>query len=156
MGEETQARTGRWVRIALVVSLAMNLLIAGAVVGAVFSGGKWLHHDTPRLQVMSGPLTRALSEQDRHAIRRGMRAALRDGTAARNRHRAEFAGLMEDLKASPFDPAAVEARLVTIRELIGAQLSLGEVLLVKRLAAMDAAGRAAYAERLEQVLQRRH
>lgn len=156
MGNGATGKTRGWVKILLVVSLGLNLLVAGAVAGAFFSGGKWHHKGPPRLETLGGPLTRALSDEDRRAIGMKIRQSYKDGKFSRDRHREEFDGLIADLKAVPFDPAAVKARLERIQGLFHERLSLGQSLLIERLAEMDDAARAAYADRLVERRERRH
>lgn len=157
MAEGMPGKTGKRIRILLFTSLALNLLIIGAMAGAVLSGGKWWHNCPPRLETAGGPLTRALSKEDRRAIGHKMREAYRNKDIPHTRHGEEFAGLIEDLKATPFDPQAVEARLATIRGLFRQRLTLGQSLLIERLAGMSDAERADYAERLQQTMRhRRH
>lgn len=155
MSNEANGRTCGWVKILLVVSLGLNLLVAGALAGAVFSGGKWFHKGPPRLEKMGGPLTRALSEEDRQAIGRKIRQSYRDGSFSRDRHREAFDGLIADLRATPFDPGAVEARLARIQDVFRERLSFGQALLIERLTEMDDAERAAYADRLVERRERR-
>jgi len=143
---QTQKPVGKWLRIVLVISLSINLLIVGALAGAALSGGKWHHRVPPGMMAPGGPLTGALSFEDRRAIARRMRAAIRK----------DFAGLMEDLRAKPFDPEAVAARLAAIRGGFRQRMDLGQALLVERLAGMGPAERAAFADRLETELRRRH
>lgn len=132
----------------LVVSLALNLLIAGAVVGALISGGKWRHHGPLRLEAMGGPLTRALSQEDRRAIGHEIRDTYRRDGTSRARHREEIERLVEVIRATPFDRAAVEDRLARIRGMFLERLTLGQTLLLDRLEAMSDDERAAYADRL--------
>ncbi|MEQ8895754.1 MAG: periplasmic heavy metal sensor [Roseovarius sp.] len=156
MRDEATGKARGWVKILLVVSLGLNLLVAGVVAGSFLSGGKWHHKGAPRLETMGGPLTRALSDEDRRAIGMKIRQSYKDGTFSRDRHREEFDGLISDLKATPFDPAAVEARLERIQGLFHERLSLGQGLLIERLTEMDDATRAAYADRLVERRERRH
>ncbi|MGR3316247.1 periplasmic heavy metal sensor [Roseovarius indicus] len=156
MGDETKGKSRGWVKILLVASLGLNLLVAGAVAGAFFSGGRWHPKGPPRLETMGGPLTRALSEEDRLAIGQKIRQAYRDGSFSRDRHGEQFEGLIADLKATPFDPQAVEARLERIQGMFRERLSLGQSLLIEQLVAMDDEERAAYADRLVERKERRH
>ena len=156
MTDDAKGRTRGWVKILLVVSLGLNLLVAGALAGAVFSDGRWFHRGPPRLETVGGPLTRALSEEDRKAIGMKIRQSYKDGSFSRDRHREEFDGLIADLKAVPFDPAAVEARLARIQGMFRERLSLGQSLLIERLTEMDDAARAAYADRLVERRDKRH
>lgn len=152
--ELTPTRSGMrpWLRVLLVLSLALNLLVVGALVGASVMGSKWRSHHPSRLEMAGGPLTRALSPEDRRAIGKEMRKAYRKEAGHRARHHDELLGLAEDLKATPFDPAAVEQRLARHRQSFDDRLGLGLQLLTKRLTQMSAEDRAAYADRLQAVL----
>lgn len=140
--------TRRWMRALLVVSLALNLLVAGIAGGALF---KWSHGGRPhppRLDMAGGPLTRALAPEDRHAIGREMRRAYRSGDTPHADLRAELEGLVTDLNAAPFDATAVERRLVRHRAAFVDRLERGQQLLLDRLVAMSPEERRAYAQRL--------
>ncbi len=143
----------RWMRLALVASLAVNLAVAGIVLGSVFGDGP--DRRAPRPGAIGlGPFADALSETDRAAVMRAYReeaGAFRDNRAA---FRAQFNDLLTALRAEPYDPG-------TVREIIGAQdaklaerVRLGRALLLERLDTMTATEREAYAERLEDNLRR--
>jgi len=155
MAAEAQKKTGRWIKIALAVSLALNLLVVGVVAGAALSGGKWRDHAPHRLAPVGGPLTRALTEEDRHAIGRAMREARRGDRSRRRDHRAAFDALLVDLRAVPFDRSETEARLEEISTLVQQRLALGQGLLLDQLENMSDAERAAYADRLQEVRKKR-
>ena len=138
-----------WLRVLLVVSLALNLLVAGAVGGAFLKHHKWRGHHASRLE-MGGPMTRALSPEDRHAIGRKIRETYREGRPDRAEQREIMLGLVEDLKAVPYDPEAVKTRMTRIRAKFGARLEIRQSLLLDHLNAMDDTARAAYADRLRE------
>jgi uncharacterized membrane protein len=145
--------TGRAIKVLLVVSLAFNLLIVGAFAGAVFSGGKWdRHHGHP--DGPGGPLTRALSEEDRRVLRRQMLAEVVRSDTDRISRRDTMAGLLTALRADPYDPAAALAQMDGLRDGMMQRMQTGQRLLSDRLAEMSAADRAAYADRLERALRR--
>ncbi len=148
--------TKPWLRVLLVLSLALNLLIIGTVAGAMFTWSNWKSHHSARLDATAGPLTRALSREDRRAIGKEMRAAHRAGKFTQRDHRAELEGLIADLKAEPFDPAPVSERLSRHRAAFEERLELGMGLLLNRLEQMQPDERAAYADRLQEVLSKRH
>lgn len=160
MADDIQARPGRGLRIALVLSLALNLLVLGAVGGALIRGGGWHHRGAPGMAAMGGPLTRALAPEDRRALVREMHEMHEMRGAGHGRGwpdgaiGAEFAGLVADLRATPYDPGAVAARLERLQARFRDRIGRGQALLMARLAAMDDAGRAAYADRLEAELRR--
>ena len=143
-----------WLRVLLVVSLAFNLLIVGVAVGAAVKWSKWRGDHPARMEMGIGPLSRALSREDRRAIGQDMRKAFRDGRLNRGAHRAELEGLVGDLRAQPYDPAAVEARLVRHGAVIESRMDLGISLLQQRLVEMSSEERAAFADRLEEGLKK--
>lgn len=158
MGEKIQnVRSGMapWLRVLLLLSLAINLLVVGLAVGAMVKWSKWRSDHPARMEMGVGPLTRALSHDDRKAIARDMRAAQAKGHVSRAEMRVELQGLVQDLKAVPYDPDVVEQRLTRHRAGFEERLSLGVRLLQARLAQMTPEDRAAYADRLEDVLERR-
>lgn len=134
-------------KILLVASLALNLLILGAAGGAVMTwghgGGHTAHHSG-----IGGPLTRALRPQDRRVIGMRMHRILRDVHGQQDARRADFAGLIADLRQVPFEPEAVALRLSRHREVLAERLELGQSLLLERLSAMSDAERAAFADRV--------
>lgn len=137
---------GRWMRVLLVVSLAVNLAVVGVVAGwALRHGG---HHPS-RLDMAGGPLTRALNDEDRRAIGQRMREVWRERGGNRAGIRSSFDALVVDLRAVPFDPDRVAERMREQREGFAARFEMGQDVLISHLAAMSDADRAAYADRLE-------
>lgn len=140
---------GRWMRVLLVVSLAVNLAVVGVVAGwALRHGGHHGHHPS-RLDMAGGPLTRALSDEDRRAIGQRMREVWRERGGNRAGIRSSFDALVVDLRAVPFDPDRVAERMREQREGFAARFEMGQQVLIAHLAAMSDADRAAYADRLE-------
>ncbi|WP_299843278.1 periplasmic heavy metal sensor [uncultured Roseovarius sp.] len=158
MADETQATdrgTKRWVRVLLVFSLALNLLVLGTVGGAMLTWSKWRSHDPPRLDLAGGPLTQALTREDRRAIARQMRKTYRDnGGVPRADMKAELEALVRDLKADPFEPALVKKRLARHRGVFRERFALGQSLLLERLTQMQPKERVAYADRLLRALEK--
>ncbi len=143
-----------WLRFVLIASLALNMLTVGMIGGAAIKWSQWRGHHPPRLDQAGGPLTRALTQEDRREIGRRMRAAYRESGKKRGHKRAEMAALVEDLKAQPFDAEAVRMRLARQRAVFDERLALGQALLLERLTQMSDAERAAYAGRLSEALER--
>ncbi|NKX43704.1 periplasmic heavy metal sensor [Roseicyclus persicicus] len=146
------ARSGRGVRIALALSLALNLLILGLVAGAVLAVGP-RGGDDPRLRTLGlGPFALALSREDQEAVRGRI-----DRDALRTERRALGASLLQlrqALLAEPFDRAAAEAALARSRAAAEALQGQGHAALLDQIGTMDAAERAALADRLERALRR--
>ena len=105
----TTARSGRGVKIALAISVALNLAVAGMVLGA------FLSDDGPRRGMPRdlgfGPFTEALSPEDRRALRRAFMDMAPDFHSAHTAARAEFDTLLATLRATPLDPAALTTAL---------------------------------------------
>lgn len=145
------AKTGMrplW-RGVLIVSLAVNLAVVGAVVGAF-----WRHGDERGARGVghAGAFIAALDHSDKRAIGRSMRAKAKE-TEGFDRE-AWRGSVLAALRSVPFDRAAVLAA-IEAQEAAGRvrmQASVG--LFLDRIAAMDDAQRAQYAQRLEEILAR--
>ncbi len=143
-----------WLRLLLVASLALNLLVVGLVGGALIMRGKWQEHHMARLEMLGGPMTWALSHKDRRAIGDKLRESFGNRQAMHEEMRAGMESLIADLKAVPFDPDAVAQYMAEHRAQLNARLELGQALLLERLTEMDDDERAAYAQRLQDAMQR--
>jgi uncharacterized membrane protein len=152
-GKPSVPRTGRGVKIALALSLALNLLVLGLVGGALLSFGPPGGGDDPRLRTLGlGPFALALEREDRDAMRGRL-----DGEALRADRRvigASLAELRGALLADPFDRAAAEAALARARGATEALQGRGHAALLDQIGTMSASERAALAERLERALRR--
>jgi len=102
-------RTRRWLGILLTLSLAINLLIAGAVAGALWmrSGHDGPGH--PRSGMVGGPLTRALEPEARREIGRALRAVRAEAGGSRAARVASMDRILEELTRVPFEPEALDA-----------------------------------------------
>ncbi|SEL10077.1 Heavy-metal resistance [Roseovarius azorensis] len=146
---DTAGRMKPWMRGLLIVSLALNILVLGLAGGWVLRHGG-VHGGHPsRLDMAGGPLTRALSDEDRREIGRRMRQAYREGQGAHGGMRASFDALVADLRAVPFEPERVAARMREQREGFAARFEMGQQVLLEHLAQMSDAERAAYADRVQ-------
>ncbi|GGH55750.1 periplasmic heavy metal sensor [Frigidibacter albus] len=147
-------RSPRWMRIVLVLSLALNLAGVGMVAGAVLGHSK----KPPRPPMVSdlgfGPYTDALSAEDRRALRSAFVERAPDFRDLRRVMRGDFDRLLAILRTEPYDAAAAAAVIAAQRDRARQGFELGQDLLVERLGAMTAAERAAFADRLERVLSR--
>ncbi|MCB2135211.1 MAG: periplasmic heavy metal sensor [Rhodobacteraceae bacterium] len=138
--------TGRGMKIVLILSLTLNLLVAGIVLGAI-TGRHW-HGDRSR-DLAFGPFTSALSDRDRAALRDAFLASapgLRDLRAERQ---ADLTAFLTILRAEVWDGAAAEAALAAQGQRTLERLALGRRLLIERIGAMAPAERAAFADRVE-------
>ena len=138
-------RGNRRLKIALALSLAFNLCIVGVICGVMLRDGP------PRggRDFGLGPLSEALSHEDRRALRKAFVARHPDIRDAKRQMRAEFDAVVAALRADPFDPAALDGALAAIAARNQSLLDTGRELVAERLKAMTAEERAAFADRLE-------
>ncbi len=141
----------RWMRVLLVVSLALNLLIAGAAVGMFLRGGP------PSVAVRDlgfGPFAAALSPEDRAALRQTFLAQAGPAGDGRRAMREDIRALLAALRAQPFDPDALHDSLARGAERTQGRLKLGLSLIEDRVVTLSQADRLALADRLERELRR--
>ena len=146
--------SGRWLRIALAVSLAINLGIGGVVAGAMFRNRGGMHDGMMARDLGFGPFTEALSKDDRGALRRAFLAKvpeLRDGRRAMKK---DFSALLEELRAVPFDEVALRDVFDRQNQRNTERLKLGQDLIFDLVVAMTTEARQAFAGRLEAQLAR--
>lgn len=150
-------RTPLWIRILLVLSLGVNLLIAGIVIGAVATRGG---ADGPRTNIGAArdlgplPFVMALEPADRRALGGALRSEARSLQENRAALRNRFEALLGALRAEEFDRDAVGRLLNEQRELGVRRQQIGERILLDRLESMSAEERRAYADRLDRSLRR--
>lgn len=152
-GSRPERSAPRWMRIALVVSLGLNLAVAGLALGSAY---KWQRAGGPprSVDLSLGPLGRALGEEDRRVVIGELR---HHGQGARpdfrEMHRRSEA-LLALLRAERFDAEAFVAGLDGIRGMALELQQVGQAALVARIANMDPAERRALADRFEAQTQR--
>lgn len=153
-GTEMTPRTGapRWMKILLVVSLALNLLVVGVAAGFAIKGGPKWRGGPPG---GAGAMHRALSEADRAELKQRMIRTFRAEKGGRAAFHQEMEGLVALLRAETFDGAAAAERMARLREMFDGRMASAQGLLVEYWGEMSAADRAAYADRLEAEMQRR-
>ena len=154
---QTRPRTHRGIKIVLGLSLAVNLLILGAIGGAMLNGGP----DGPirdRVDLVRtlglGPLGRALDRDDRNQIVARVgddRAAVRAEREALLQATLAFVTAVE---SDPFDREATAAALAEQRAHVHGLQERGHGALMEQLEIMSPAARAEFADRLRQSLER--
>ena len=147
-------RMRRGIKAVLFCSLAINLLVAGLVAGAVLSHGGDRDRRPPRLDRISGPMTRALGPEDKRVIGKAMRAAYREMRPSPEDARADYDQVVAALRAEPFDAETVRDAMERQLEIVGKRGKLGQDLLLERLSAMSRAERAEFADRLKEALEK--
>ncbi|SDW20735.1 Uncharacterized membrane protein [Ruegeria halocynthiae] len=146
---DNPAHKRKWMPIFLGVSLALNLLIVGVVLGAVL---RFKGNSPAAAPPGFGPaLYYALPKSDRKALR-GELSDLRGKGS--HRRKQDFSALSQALRDVPFDPAAVETLLEQqSKATANLQNALHQQWLAQ-ISAMNDEERAVYADRLEEVVKR--
>ncbi len=145
---------GRRVRWALGLSLAVNLLLIGALAGAGYrhAGGPGARERTgPGAMSYAMPYMQALPRAERRAMRQQMQG---QDTPSRDTRRAQFQQMLAALRAAPFDAAAVRAVLDAQQAAGAAVQASAQAAWLDRVTRMDDTARASYADALEDVLAR--
>lgn len=146
-------RGGRGIRIALAVSVALNLAVAGAVVGALLHGPPM-----PLTAVRDlgfGLFASALTEDDRRALREAFIARKPDIREARRAMHEDLAAVAAALRADPFRPEVLRAAMDRGAARTLDLLKVGQSLLFDHVVAMTPDERLAMADRLDEALRRR-
>ncbi|MFZ5965323.1 periplasmic heavy metal sensor [Thalassococcus sp. BH17M4-6] len=143
-----------WLRLVLFASLALNLVIVGIVAGFVLRGGPD-HRDGPRGRDGAVRYSRALTEDQRDALRRDLRAAFRgDRRAVAAEIAGDFRAAVEVLRADPFDRAAFDAVMARQDTRAEARQQTGRQALLDVVSGMSTEERQAYADRLSDQIDR--
>lgn len=138
----------RWLHWGLAASVALNLAVVGLVVGAM-----WRGHEDPRRDFVRdlgfGVYSEALSPEDRKALRQAFRDKMPGFRKTREEMGADLQGILVALRADPFDPEALKARLAAQNQRSVGQLALGQDLIRDLMLGMSPQARLAFADRLE-------
>ncbi|MGR3542088.1 MAG: periplasmic heavy metal sensor [Hasllibacter sp.] len=138
-------------RIALIASVALNLVLLAGAAG-------WMLADGPRGGGRGpggfGPLGEALGPAERRAVGRRLAGAGPELLQGRRADRAALAALADALEAEPFDPGAVDAILADHGARLAQRVRRGPELIGAVLREADPVARAAYAARLREALER--
>lgn len=140
-------RAPLWMRVALTLSLVVNMMVAGVVIGGIT--GRLRHPPPPLGEVNLGAFTPALADEDRKAIRERAAAEGLSMREAMRTARAEQAAIIAALRAEPWDREAVVGLMAQIRSRAATRLDLGGRLVLERLDAMSPGERKALADRME-------
>lgn len=152
VGGQKPAMKG-WVKAVFILSVTLNLLVAGVVVGGFLATER--HPPRPPVgDVTLGPLGDAFSREDRDAMRRAAERSGTDFGSMRKAFRADMDRLIAALSADPWDEAAVRDALAGMRARTLRRMELGEQVMLDRLETMTPADRRAYAERLRERTER--
>lgn len=155
---ENPGGTPRRVKVVLVVSLALNLLVLGAVVGSVWLGGERGHRANSARSADAravGIYGHALDRADRREIGQRLRTVRQ---SAGRETRTELRGLALEaadvLRRTPFDKGAFSDILDRQQTVINGRSEIMRIALTEHVALMSQADRVAYANRLMEILER--
>lgn len=141
--------SGRGIRIALAISVALNLAVLGVVGGAILKGGPGSHGPMVR-DVGFGFFSEALTPAQREDLRQrfvdGNPRVLSEWSAMRD----DAFAVLAALRAEPFDAEALQSALSAQSQRINERLTTGQTLIADFLLALSAEDRAAFADRLEE------
>lgn len=163
---ESRTKGLRWTRVALIISLALNLAVAGLVLGNVMRDPPWDrkpdNRDNARVErppselreLAPLPFIAALSKEQRGRLLQDAKGRSAEIGDRRDAVRNKFEELLTLLRAEEFDGEAVTTLLREMREASSDRHQVGEALLVRQFEAMGGKERAAYADRLDRSLKR--
>ena len=147
--------TPRALRIALAVSVALNLAILGAVAGSFLHEGGGMGGRGEMVRDLGfGPFGEALAPDDRRVLREWLKGRAPELRSANSQRYADLTAVQTALRAQPFDPAALRAAFEAMRGRMENQLALGHQALTEVILAMPDAQRLALADRLERGMRR--
>lgn len=139
---------GRGLRLALGISIALNLAVAGVIGGAMLRGGPGGHGAMGR-DLGFGPYAQALRSEDRAALRQALFARAPELRLARHQLHVDSLAIVAALRAEPFDPKALTDLLRAQQLRMAGHLKLGQEVLGAFLTALPANERLEYAQRLQ-------
>lgn len=141
------ARPGRRLRIALALSVALNLAVAGVVIGSMVTHRG--ERPGPVRELGLGAFTEVMTRDQRASLRQIYKRQSPDFGTMRREMRAERAALLDTLRAQPFDPDAFGRALGEMNARHAGRLHHGELLLQEVIAGMAPDERLAFADRLQ-------
>ncbi len=144
----------RVLRIALAVSVGLNLAVLGVVAGSLWHDGNGGGRGQMVRDLGFGPFGEALGQDDRHALREWLKGRAPELRSANAQRYADLAAVQAALRAQPFDPDALRAALGAMRGRMESQLALGHEALTDVILAMPNGERLALADRLERGMRR--
>ena len=156
---ESEAKPGwrgapGWMKLLLMVSLALNLAVAGVVGGHAIRASHEPYfariEPEPGLDRRQTRLLRMVPEAQRDRARQILLARQDDIDRARQQMRAAHMALIEAIRSDPLDAERLEQALAQRHEASGAFWRISSEQLVAIARALDSAGRDELAERLEE------
>ena len=149
----------RWIKGALVVSLAVNLLVLGAIGGAFWRFGPPGEHGgragPPDLSSYGAAYVRALPPDARHAMFRQMRSDAGGKVPDRATRRAHYQALLAALRKEPLDVTTLRNVLDQQAQASVSVQAAAQNAWLAQIETMSMSDRQSYAQALEDRLARR-
>jgi len=154
----TSAGCPRWVKVTLFTSVALNLLIVGAVVGAVLRNDG--RHGRPAsvatgVDASVGPFAQALTRDQRKAVGDVLSENGPKLQAGSRAVRAQLAEMMGILRSEDFDPEAFSASVAMAQARLTERQTLAFDAVIDQIGQMTVEERVAFADRLERSFRRK-
>ena len=144
----------RKLRIALAVSVAVNLAVVGLVVGTALRHGEGPMGRSNVRDLGFGIYSQILNREEKEALRAAFLAEAPDLRAKRRAMRQDALDVVAALRADPFDADRLSEVLAVQGQRLSEQLSVGGRLIGAFLIEMAPEARRAFADRLEASLKR--
>lgn len=146
--DQDMKKNWNWTKTLLVISLGLNLLVAGMVVGSAFSHRKGGRPD-PFLGGGMRPYVSSLPEKQREHVRDRLLHNREAARAARQELRQSARNVRDAITAEPFDADALNTAFAAQRSVYDGIAANGHHALVEILAGMSDAERAQFIARLK-------
>ena len=150
MTQDPTPRRKRLMRVALGLSLALNVMILGALGGAMWRHGG---RDLPGLRSYASPYVQALPPEARRGLHGKMRTSGKAHHLDREARRALYDEMLAALRAEPFQADVAAAVLAAQGEAAAGVQQVAHDAWLAEVSAMDAAARQDYADKLQQRLE---
>ncbi len=149
------ARKGRrWPKVLLAVSLALNLLVIGLLVGAAFHGhSRYRAAHSARSMLQDTGILPFYDALPREVRRRTGQALHQHPDMARPdsiRISRELADMVAAIRAEPFDAEGLAAVFSAQGQRVSARIAAGQAVLIEQVSALSTGERQAFARRLEE------
>ena len=142
-----------WIKILLAVSLALNMMVIGAVGAAMYSF-KFRGGDHGPRSANYGPYSRALSREDRKEIGRELRKELKSFNAQKPAKRDAYLALQAALEADVYDKETVHKLIIGHQKFGLKRQEIAQRLFLEHLDSMTPDERRKYSKRLERAVKR--
>ncbi len=138
-----------WLKILLVISLGLNLAVAGLFIGAKVAGHKYRGGHRADISGLRG-FMRALPDNKRGEARKYFKTHRRAAHANGETMRDAIHAIHKVILAQPFDPDALNTAFAKQRSHIATTTQDAQSAFVAIIAGMTDAERAAYVEKMQQ------